>query len=185
MPTPTYIVTTSFFIRDLNLPNTGNPAIAERINSFIAKYEPACLLEILGYPLFNKFGSESSSRMTELLNGGEYTDALCELQSWEGLKHDDNQSLIANYIYYYFQKASATQTTGVSTGVMKTEEGTSVSPIDKMISAWNDYSEGVARMSSFLWNKKKDDGKRVYPEFTSHQFLKTTGVSRKINFFGI
>jgi len=176
------LVNQSFFVRDINLPNLTGAGL-ESLNSNIAMYEPKCLLDILGYPLYKAFENESSQRMTDLLNGCEYYDGYNQLQKWEGLVHDTNQSLIAYYIYYFIQEQGATKTTGVSTAAMKTEASTSVSPMDKMIRAWSMFSEGTLSMISFLWMQKNIDKTRTYPEFTSHQYLKTKNLSRKINSF--
>lgn len=175
-----YIINQSFFVRDIVVPNSNTPPVLERLNLFIAKYEKECLLKILGYPLYKVFGTESSQRMTDLLHGAEYTDLNGDLQLYEGLVHDENDSLIANYIYYYFQQNSATLSTGISTVKMSAEAGTSVSPEEKMIFAWNYFSSEVQSMCYFLWSKRED-----YPEFTAHQLSRTLDLSRPINPFDL
>lgn len=176
------LINTSFFVRDINLVNVTDAKILERINSFITKYEPQCLLNILGYPLYKLFGTESSVRMTSILSGQEYT-CNGEVCKWRGLVHDTDQSLIAYYIYFFFQEASATQTTGVSTAVKKTEAGVSVSPADKMVNAWNNFSSETYELISFLWNYQISS-LRVYPEFSSTQFWVSKEYARPINIFG-
>lgn len=178
------IVNQSFFIGEINIPNTGNAAIFNNLNNFIAKYEPECLLKILGYPLYKKLENESSQRMTDLLTGAEYTDQQGNLQKWQGIKHDTTISLVANYIYFFFQRSAATLTTGVSTSVSNTEGGVSVSPQEKMVEAWNFFSDEVASMLLFLWNKNQG-ASPVYPEFSIHQMCITKNLSSKINTFGI
>jgi hypothetical protein len=185
MPTPTYLINSSFFVAELNIPNSDDTRVLEKINHFIAKYEPECLLKCFGYSLFKAFGNESSQRMTDLLEGCEYVDAVGDTQFWKGLVFEDNRSLIANYIYYHFMESSVTQTTGTSVSLNKPEAGVNYAPVDKMVSAWNVFSEDVSEMLSFLWNKKDGNGDRVYPEMTPHQFLKTSGYTRKINALGI
>lgn len=183
MPT---IINSSFFVRDITLPNItsssiGGQAISERVQSFIDKYEPDCLLKILGYPLYKVFGTESSTRMTNLLSGAEYTDACNQLAKWQGLKHDTDISLIANYVYYKIQEWSATQSGGTNTNVPKGMIAIAVSPKDKMSDAWNFFSSEVQSMISFLWLKKDIEGVRVYPEFTAHQYKVTENLSRRIS----
>jgi hypothetical protein len=178
----TYLINSSFFIRGLSIPNTEK--IADKIQFFIAKYEPECLVKILGYPLFKLLGSESSARMTSLLSGSEYVDSYGILAKWEGLVHNTDQSLIANYVYFFFQEATTTNTTGTGVAITKKESGYAASPIDKQVNAWNSFSEEVSNMCEFLlW--KKTAGVRDYPEFTTYQYYKTKRISRKINAFGI
>jgi hypothetical protein len=171
------IIDESFFIRDITIPNTSNEAVLERLTLFIEKYEPECLKKIFGYKLYKLLKSEVSQRMTDIIFGTEYTDTYGNLCSWQGLVHDVNISLIANYVYFFFQEASATQTTGVSTSISKTESGTSVSPYFKMQSAWNFFSKEVNDLIYFL--RSQSD---VYPEISDWQFSKALEFSRPITF---
>lgn len=178
-------INSSFFVRDINIPNTKELQIIERLNSFIVKYEPECMVKLLGYSLYNLLVTESSTRMYDLIFGALYTNSEGHQKKWKGLVYETNQSLIAYYVYYYFQEASATQTTGVSTKVSKSEAGTSVSPVEKMISAWNIFSSEAYEMSSFLWIKKDINGVKTFPEFTNDQFFKSRDFSRKNNIFSL
>jgi hypothetical protein len=140
--------------------------------------------------------------MVELISGAEYTDYYGKLHKWNGLVQTivepvdaipadgdtpavpevlgQYKSLIANYIYYFFQQQSMTQTTGISTAAMKSEAGVSVSPADKMIYAWNSFSQDVTNMVSFL--RSKSD---VYPEFTEWVAICALDSNRQNNNFGI
>ncbi len=183
------LINYSFFVRDITLPNiepkTGTVnSVLERLDSFIAKYEKECLISILGYPLYKVFITENSDRMTELLFGAEYT-VNSRLEKWQGIIHDNDSSLIANYIYFFERRASAIQTTGVNSQVPKGQNATVVSPRDKMVDAWNFFSSETSNMIFFLWFKKNEDGSRVYPEFTWDDAQRSTNFSRPINSLGI
>lgn len=90
-------------------------------------------------------------------------------------------SLIAHYIYFYYQQAIASRSNRTGTSVSKQEAGFSVSPAQKMADAWNFFSDEVYAMTHFLWLKKDGSGVRVYPEFSYHQFLETRRISRRID----
>ncbi len=175
-----FIVNQTFFVRDIVIPNLGNTADLNKLDYNIAKYEPECLLNILGYPLYKLFGTESSARMVDLLSGAEYLDGQGELKKWQGLKHDTDISLIANYIYFYHLENNKTLFTGTGNAVAKPEAGSAYSLADKMASAWNFFSSEVEQMTSFLWLKKIND-LRVYPEFSFNQFCETRRISRRID----
>lgn len=175
------IVNASFFIRELELPNLSHAAEAQKLTDFIAKYEPDCLLKILGYPLYKLFGSESSARMVNLLGGTEYTDGQGNTKKWQGIKHDTDISLIANYVYFFYQEKTKAHTSGVGTNISNPEAGQAVSPADKMANAWNFFHSEVNDMACFLWLKKDGAGVRVYPEFSYDQFLETRRISRFID----
>jgi hypothetical protein len=182
-----FIIDQSFFVGTINLPNTSDAKVIEDITNFISEFEPDCLLKTMGYPLYKAYNSTSSaSRMTDLLNGAEYTDYWTgELKKWRGIKHDTNKSLIAYYVFFQIMNSRETQVTGVSTIKGKTNAGQSVSNGDKMNAAWRKFSEETYEMLCFLWSKNdtRRGGTAVYPEFTWHQFLVSKSFSRPISEF--
>lgn len=183
---PSALIDATYFIRNINIPNIeiakpNNAVLLERLNYFILKYEPECLLKILGYKLYKALLFESSTRITDLVYGAEYTNSYGTLKKWDGLVQPTPKiSLIANYIYYYFQEASATQTSGVNTNVPKGEASVAVSVGDKMIYAWQFFSRETAKMIDFILNKNSV-GTAVYPEFTEWQYRVTKSQSRSNN----
>jgi len=180
------IVNLSFFVGDINIPNTGQPAVGTRVTEYINKYEPECLLKLLGYPLYKVFGSETSQRMADLLDGVEYVDYEGYTQYWKGLKHDTTQSLIAYYIFYHWLKDTHTQVIGMgTTSVNKGDGSVVVIPMERMVSTWNSFSEEGHECLAFLWNQTDIYGYRVYPEFTSYQFQKSWLFSGMMNTFAL
>jgi len=168
----------TFFIGEISLPNTNDIKVSERLDVFIAKYEARCLTKILGYELYKKI-NEVSARMSALRTGADYTNEYGIQCRWNGLFYNKN-SLIANYIFWFYIASAAIQTTGVSTGTMNTQAGQSISPGEKMVSAWNFFSSEVNSMLSYL---RANIG--LYPEFHPNQFYITSNVARKTNILGI
>jgi len=180
------LVSLSFFVGDINIPNTGQPAVGSRVTEYINKYEPECLLKLFGYPLYKVFGSEASQRMTDLLNGVEYVDYEGYTQKWKGLVHDTTQSLIAYYIFHHWLKDSHTQVVGMgTTSVNKADGSVVVLPIERLVSTWNSFSEEAHECLSFLWNQVDVYGDRLYPEMSSFQFNKSWNFSYSMNTFGL
>lgn len=181
------IVKPSFFVRNLNIPNTGTDKVDERLYAFIEKYEKECLLKLFGYPLYKQYVIETTgtvtSRMELIISGSEYS-LEGNVFNWPGLLHDENISLLANYVYYSLQEDSATHTTGQATVVPKGTVVKEVSPAEKMIYSWNEFSEEAESLLSFLWFKSTSNI-RLYPEFNSSQFWLARNFSRKINFMGL
>lgn len=142
-------------------------------------------MKILGWDLYERFIAEQDSpRMVELINGAEYGNG----RKWQGLVHDTDVSLIANYVYYWFQNSNALQTVGTSTKASKSEAGTSESPADKMIAAWQFFASETRDMISFLWNRTETATEaKTYPEFGFNQYSKTLSLARKggVNKLGI
>jgi hypothetical protein len=183
------LINYSFFVGDITIPNIipkvrGINPILDRLDTFIAKYEQECLKLAFGYGLFKAFVTEDSPRMDNILFGTEFTYNE-KLYVWQGLIRDENISLIASFIYFYFQRSSVTQTTGVAEVKNKAEAGITATPSFKMIDAWNFFSNETRYLLFFLWTMKKDDGTRMYPEFDYTQYCKSLNSTRKINQFGI
>lgn len=188
--TPTLFIDWTYFIRDITIPNIDasnakNAPMLERLNSFILKYVPQCLTSILGYNLYKVLLNESSQRVTDLVYGVEYVDYKGNTQFWQGLVQPPPRiSLLANYVYWFFQESAAQQTTGTNTIVPKAEAGRIVSPIFKMTDAWNFFSDETKDMVYFLWSQNKLTPK-VYPEFTESQRCFTQGFAAHVNMFDI
>ncbi len=261
------LIDQSYFVGELNIPNTGTEAIQERLVLFIENCEPEFLRQILGYPLYKAFiqgltGMPIAQKWIDLLQGVEYTNLSNRLTRWRGLitlppdqlntitvsseievvvgrgtKVDpislslldpvagtssaplptaligkqfiieqrgvgqlrsdewsivDNnividplifangdtyfykastfwlntlagtikRSLIANYIYWRWQKDQVTQTIGLGEAATKAENATMVSPMDKMISANNEMVDILIEMCEYL-----DTNRTTYPEW--------------------
>lgn len=185
-PAPSSLIDATYFIRNINIPNIDpanvkNAVTLDRLNSFIHKYEPECLQGILGYSLHKVLLTETSQRITDLIYGAEYTDRNGDLQQWQGLIQPVPKiSLIANYIFYYYTEANATQSSGTNTNVPKGESSVAYSPGDKMLNAWNFFSEQSDDLYSFLWNQNYNSsvvGFPIYPEFKKGQFCKLNSFS--------
>jgi hypothetical protein len=172
------LIDPSYFIRDIKIPNVYSPAVAENVNQFIAKYEPQCLRLLFGYDFYTLFQTEGiTERMKDLLDGkGE----------WMGLVRPDiKDSLIAYYVYYFFEESMATQSTGVATSITQDASAMNVSPADKMVAAWNQFSYRVTAMYNFLALSKDVDGNKVYPELGLDVVYRGMEMFRPINYFSI
>lgn len=180
------LIDRTFFIREINLPNIGdvgskiNDAALEKLNSFIQKYEPECLRLILGNALYALLLGETSQRMSDLIGGVNYVGYYNYDLRWRGLVNSTTkESLIADYIYYFYKEATATLTTGTSTKVADSEGGKSISPYDKMVNAWNSFSRQTDDLRQYLWYSDN------YPEYTNVDYWKAMKATQRINMFGI
>jgi len=182
------LIDTSFFVGEIAIPNSDTPAVKERIDWFITKYEEECLLIILGQKLYNLFVAEPTNQIIkDIINGAEYEDYFGTKYKWHGLVRNTNMSLIANYIYYYFMQSAAIHNTGVSTSISETESGKSVWPVEKMIEAWNQFSREVkGQLIPFLLRKKDQNGDFTYSDyFKISDSVAVISRTRPINMFGL
>lgn len=268
----------SYFVGNINIPNTGEQSVAERLTLFINKYEPQFLRKLLGYPLYKAFvagmavppPATPDQRFLNILYGTEYTDYQGRLQMWKGLIVTDNpvftiagnasykkpvyitagvtpgftpdsntatldgtngtddwrgwtpilfrgtplipdvdyswdidtgvfmllaqgdvfspaermfsqfdqrtdpidapdisqnESCIAYYIYYWYRRSNATQTTDFGEVVTSAENSVNASPRKKMASAWNIMHAWVREFCEFMEATQIADP-TIYPEWT-------------------
>jgi hypothetical protein len=84
------LIDVSYFVQELQLPNTDQLAVSERLTGFISKYEPEFLQKLFGYPLYKAFVAGMAitppdQRFLDILYGKEYTDLQGRLQRWKGI----------------------------------------------------------------------------------------------------
>src|SRR5574341_413931 len=84
------LIDRSYFIGELNIPNTNRTEIQERLDWFIEKHEQQLLRDLFGYPLYKAFkaglqGAPVDQKWTDLLQGVEYTNQSGILDTWRGL----------------------------------------------------------------------------------------------------
>jgi hypothetical protein len=168
----------SYFVGDINIPNTGSSAIAERVTLFISKYEPVFLQKLMGYPLYKAFSAvapPTDQRLLDILNGKEYTDYQGRLQKWRGLVNADlPESCIAYYVYYWYRSSNATQTTDFGEVITQAENSRNASPRKKLAGAWYKLHDRVKQFCEFMEATQIADP-TIYPEWTladEHHALK-------------
>lgn len=89
------LIDATYFVGELNIPNTGQAEIAEQVTWFINKYEPIFLQKLFGYPLYKSFVASMNTpapeqRFLDILYGKEYTDYQGRIQKWKGLVKTDS-----------------------------------------------------------------------------------------------
>jgi len=163
------IIDYTYFIGKLRLPQTGNTDGRTVVEEFAEIYETEILKKAMGYDLWKAFtdGIEGSGdpdqRWEDLLDGVTFEYKGINLR-FNGLDPEDKITPIANYCYYKYLEDSAADVTlaGVATGAV--DNNTRVSPMQKMIDAWNAMVDMLLKMSSFI---KLNEA--IYPEFERKQ----------------
>lgn len=273
------LINASYFVADLNIPNSDQAEIAEKINWYIAKYEPKCLQAILGYPLYKALINAINAvddlmtldqRYKYILFGTEYTGFNGFTKYWKGLITTDdlsffqttgggykkpqyliagttpglvagassfifdgtngtddwrgwipvisneaatlypdvdyswnidtgelillndakfgnneklfsefqinpsstsqvpqptqNESVIANYVYFFYQRKSISQSTGIGEAQTNAENAINVSPNEKLIAAWNELARRVIEFIEYM-DRTVAQTPNIYPEW--------------------
>lgn len=84
------LIDRTYFVGELNIPNTSQAAIGSLTDLFIEKYENQFLNDVLGYTLYKalKAGLDIvpvAQIWTDLIEGVEYTDQNNKVRYWKGL----------------------------------------------------------------------------------------------------
>jgi hypothetical protein len=273
------LIDRTYFVGELNIPNTSQAAIGSAVDLFIEQYEDQFLNEVLGYTLYKalKAGLQIvpvAQKWNDLIEGVEYTDLAGKTRKWKGLvtqpptvlnaldavnpidivvgrgdQYDPTpattsvtipatlvdksfifekrgvgkliageysvsgstltligdqfaiddvytyksatlaintstgtakKSLIANYVYYWYQRNNWTQTATTGENKAVNENSTAATPALKMVRAWNEMSSWICELVDYL-NAKKDD----YTEWADHNVYYMLCKFRPINEFNI
>lgn len=125
------LIDSTYFVNELLIANISNTvdSTGSKITSFIEKYETRYLKELLGLGLYAEFIAGIAEDPIE--------------EKWavllDALRNDTTkESPIANYVYYWVMRNDATQSTGTGEVVANNENSRRVSPVDKMVRAWNE-----------------------------------------------
>jgi hypothetical protein len=142
----------SYFVGETFLPNAT--ANTNNINVFIKKYEQIWLNKVLGIAFAKLFidglaNNPVDARWTALKLGGMYTyngvDGL-----WLGFSNDTKQSPLANFVYYWYMRDQATQTTSGGETKASAENSKTVSSLTKMARAWNEMCDWQVNLICYL-----------------------------------
>lgn len=182
------LIDISYFIGERNIPNAtvSGSAVGEQLTLFINKYEEELLTKVLGYSLYKSFktGIEAGTPDTKwiaLRDGKEYA-YHGKTVKWKGLRITSpvKQSLIADYVYYWFMYNNATQTAAMGEVKTAAENAASVSPGLKMEIAWNEMSKRIDELVCYLDTSIED-----YPEWKDQDKHCVLSEFRPINTFNI
>lgn len=86
----------------------------------------------------------------------------------------NKESLIANYVYYWFMRNNVTQSTPMGEVATANENSTVNNPVHKMSRAWNEMNHWVEQLNSYL-----NASRSVYPEWVGNR--KYTGRVNALN----
>lgn len=112
----------------------------DTIANHITKYEPEILRKALGSTLYElMIANSGDSPYKEILDGKDYEveyGGVTHTVKWRGLKNTEKISLIAYYVYYWWQRNHASIT--IYSGEIKPgfENAVSASLASKIQSAW-------------------------------------------------
>jgi len=140
------LIDASYFTGELDIPNTGEPAVLADLNRAIEQFEYEVLVDLLGYRLYKQFidGLDQPApeqKWKDLRDGAEFSFEFCDVTvttKWEGLVNQAKRSLIAYYVFYKKLNIDMVSAAGVG-GVVQTltENAEMVSPVNVLVRTWN------------------------------------------------
>jgi hypothetical protein len=177
------LIDKTYFIGEINIPDTGNPAVEERLNFFIAKYEEEFLKTVLGYSLYNAYVAGIAVDppdviWTDLRDGKEYIVGDLTYKYRGFVNTSKKLSPIADYVYYWWTRSD----TKAKPDDAQQQAAYYGQRNSSMIRAWNEMALWVQEMTHFLNNNAL-----IYPEwqivnwYTAYYHNSITDLMRPIN----
>lgn len=166
------LINSSYFVGPINIPNTNKTEISEQITFFAEKYENELLRDLFGYELSKNFttgtedfdpdGSNATvdQRYLDLIEGVDFTNRQNRPDRFEGLP-----AIVANYVYWMLITNNQTQTVGLGEVAALSENAESASPAMKLVNAWNEMSDRIAKLYEFCLVKIA-----TYPELNNYNY---------------
>lgn len=149
-----YIIDETYFIKDLQVPNLSemdSDNLAE-LETYIDKYVPELLQNLLGYDLFELLNSNlepnrvdvkptAPQKIKDLVNGKVY-QVDGKNKKWKGLVYEEGLykgSLLAKFVFYFWlmEKSSLVTTTGEK--LIDSQNAINVNSTQRLVGVWNDF----------------------------------------------
>jgi hypothetical protein len=156
----------SYFTRSLQIAQLSQPEVADTVESYIEELSQEFLKKLLGDVLYVEF--------IEGLTVEPVDAKWTQLNEWL-INSDLKKSPIANYVYYWLLFDSVTENTGIGIVAMQGENSTRVSPVDKMVKAWNDMLPLID-----VVHKNLIANQSLYP---SYAHKRRSSITKKANLF--
>lgn len=162
------LIDKTYFVFDINIPDSDY----NNLDAYITRYEKEIVYKLFGYELGElvlAYNASSEQRIKDIVEGKEYTLSDGTKIKWNGLANDDKISLIAYYVYYWYQKNNSTTLQGIGNVKLKGENSDNARAGIKISTAWSrlkmlygDYcqSEYIPSAYNFLINFED-----IYPEW--------------------
>lgn len=173
-------ITAASFIGEILIPNVSGANLAEvanlkALNTFIAKYEPLFLKDLLGSDLYAAYAAGIAVTPTP---DAKWTALKGKIFTLIGTAPAPTYYLspAANYIYFFFQRNQASQTVANAEIQTKQENAIVVSQAQKMIDAWNSMANDIVTIREWI-----EDNLTDYPEYLTSD----KGNLSHINIYGI
>lgn len=154
------LISTSYFVCELDIPNRANTNVEARLIKFIEKYEPLFLQLLFGEALYVDFKAGIS-----IVAPGVIDPKWIALRDYDGLKN-----AIACYVYLKYMMDQATKTTSMSETIPKVENATPASGAYKLFQRSMEVKSFIQGMHNYLYAEAV-----VYPGWQSYNRYRLQG----------
>lgn|SRR5699024_1502275 len=150
------IIDYTYFISEIAVAQRSQDEVLEDLEFKIKKYEKDFLVKMFGFDMYEDFinGIEQSpieEKWDQLLTGRH---------EWMGFENDEKQSIIANYVYYFYTRDLYLQATGSGNVKPENENSRTMIPVYKQVRAWNEMVDWICVLHKFLRSNISD-----YPNY--------------------
>lgn len=152
----------TYFKGDNHVAQLSTPAVLEKLNLYIKKYESEFFETVLGYKLNKEFQAgllldPIPDKWKNLRDGAEYTNRYGTLAQWKGFT-DKETSPVSAYIYWHWVRSESKYLVGAGPVEAKTENSKRVNPNEFQVRAWNEMVQNNRRLAAFVIDNHEDYG---------------------------
>lgn len=153
----------SDFRGEIDVPGTERSAVCEELARFITQYEPQFFDDALGIDLASDFYAAAAmdtipAKWQLFIDGGTWSDThslinnLPVTRRIKGIRY-----CAARFVYWHYLRNDATLTAITGEVSQSAENASSVSGIQKQVTAWNNMSRELHELWLFLQYYKAGD----------------------------
>lgn len=156
-----------YFVGLITVAQVTDTSVQNDLAWFIARYEEEMIVLLLGQPLYDAY----VAGMAEVAPLAKWTALDQKLYKTTTPK----MSPAANYVYWFYMKNQATQTTGNGEVLIKGQNSIPVGSAVKVKTAWNDMIRQNKDLVAWIKSKPED-----YPEYVEPVFDYSTPESTQL-----
>lgn len=147
-----------FFYGDITIAQISDTVVSKVVNTYINKYEETYLKLLLGESLHTAYTEGMAVTLADREERWTKLDEKIYRIKNPGSANEVKVSPVANYVYFYYQRSIATQTTGTGEKIMEAENATNAGNAVKSKLAWNDMVRMNLDIIRFIKSKPADYG---------------------------
>ncbi len=134
----------------------------------VAQYENIFLWKVLGFAFWKLYAAgvtAGTQKYKNIKDGADFKVSDGRQWRWRGFANTEKISALACFVYFYYSRENASQTTDQGEAQAQLDNAKKVSPEFKQKKAWNAMVEDLRVLWWMLEDGVDESGAKLYPDF--------------------